>query len=65
MKVKFLRGTTLAGKPVNEGDVLDLDDSTANRFIRERDAIAHVEPVKESPPAVVAETTEEPKKGKK
>lgn len=72
MKAKFIKGTTLQGKPINGGDVVDLDDQAYRLFVHiYKDAVAFVEPVKaKAEPA--AETpvppTEAPadeKKGKK
>lgn len=75
MKAKFIKGTTLHGKPVNGGDVLDLDDQHYRLFVNQyKDAVPFEEPVKaKAEPAaviasVVAEATEVPSekaKGKK
>ncbi len=70
MKAKFIKGTTLHGKPVNGGDVLDLDEREYNLFVKvHKDAEPFIEPVKAKAEPVAAEpATEAPigdKKGKK
>lgn len=70
MKVKILRGTTLRGKPVNAGDIVDLDERDYNLFVKiNKDAEpyrdeAKAPPVVESQPAEAMEIFED-KKGKK
>jgi hypothetical protein len=79
MKIRFLKGTTLAGgKPVNPGDVHEVSAEDAHRFVKiYRDAEfiteAAVKPVEaqqaktETVTAVAgeAQAEEESKKGKK
>lgn len=77
MKAKFIRGTTLKGKVIDEGAVLDLDELNYNLFVKTfRDAVPHVEPAKvdgsglrvESPspePEAATATGESSKRGKK
>lgn len=64
MKAKFIRGTTLRGRVLNEGEVHDLDEADFRLFVRmTKDAVAYTEP-QESKPAAV-EATEAPADGKK
>lgn len=67
MKAKFVKGTTLRGKPVNGGDVLDLTESDYRLFVHlYKDAVPYVEEASATPaaaPVPVAEVTEA--KGKK
>jgi hypothetical protein len=70
MKAKFIKGTTLHGKPVNGGDVLELDDQLYRLFVHiNKDAVPYEEPVKAKavePVAVeVAKVPSDEKKGKK
>ncbi len=51
MKAKFIKGTTLHGKTVNAGDIIDLDDANYRLLVQVyRDAEPYVDPA----PAVVA-----------
>lgn len=67
MKAKFIKGTTLHGKPVNGGDVLDLDDQHYRLFVHSlRDAVPYTEPAPaKAEPAAVEEAPIGDKKGKK
>ncbi len=67
MKVRIRKGTTLHGKPVNPGDVVDLDEGNFIRFTRCGDAEPYTEPAPAPKPVQTEEPKEEPKpnKGKK
>jgi hypothetical protein len=55
MKIRFLKGTTVAGgKSVNPGEVHDVSSDDAHRFVKlYRDAEIYTEPVKVEEPAEV------------
>jgi hypothetical protein len=67
MKIRFLKGTTLAGGiAVNPGDVRDVSSVDAHRFVKiYRDAEAYTEPAKVGEPAKVEEPAEVPAESKK
>lgn len=46
MKVKIIRGTTLRGALVNEGEIVELDSADFNLLRLQKLAVAHVEEVK-------------------
>ena len=42
MKAKIIRGTTLRGEPLNEGDIVELDETTFNLFRSNGQAVKYV-----------------------
>lgn len=71
MKIRFIKGTTMAGgKPVNPGEVHDVGDEEARRFVHLfKDAVYHVEepaaPAKAEAVATPIAQDAEATKGKK
>lgn len=68
MKIRFIKGTTLAGgKPVNPGEVHDVSADDAHRFVKLfKDAEIYVEePPKAEAPIAADAPEDESKKGKK
>lgn len=61
MKARIIRGTTLRGALVNEGDIVELDSADFNLLRLQKQAVEHVESSKEG--TKPAETTSA-KKGK-
>lgn len=65
MKVKLIRGTTLNGKTVDEGAILDLDERNYNLFVKvHRDAVPYADEPPKGEEVKAAMPTDD-KKGKK
>lgn len=58
MKAKIIRGTTLKGRAINEGDIVDIDDTDFRWFKAERLA------VEATPEEIKAAESTSAKKGK-
>lgn len=63
MKALIVRGTTVSGKTVNPGDVVELDRETFHTLRGQGQAVAYAEP--EAAPVVPIEPEQKPTKFKK